>query len=110
MARKDFDAYYLQLYKQYNELKNNLAEMSQEVNEGMMPPERMEQLKATIQPVKNSFEMLSYVKYLLDKPTRKSKHEGYAKRNKNILKLSGNNTADDVVQRNQAVLESLKQR
>lgn len=110
MARKDFDAYYLQLYKQYNELKNNLAEMSQEVNEGMIPPERMKQLTATIQPVKNSFEMLSYVKYLLDKPTRKSKHEGYVKRSKNILKMSGSNTADDVIQRNQTVLESLKQR
>lgn len=110
MARKDFDAYYLQLYKQYNDLKTNLAEMSQEVNEGMMPPERMEQLKATIQPIKNSFEMLSYVKYLLDKPTRKSKHEGYTKRSKKTLGVCGSNTAKDVIQRNQAVLESLKQR
>ena len=108
MAKKHFDSYYTQLYRQYEALKTNLAEMSQEVNEGMMPPERLEQLKATIQPVKNSFEMLSYVKYLLDKPTRRSKHIKYDRQSKKQLNRSGSNTANDVLKRNQAILNSLR--
>lgn len=110
MARKHFDDYYNKVYKQYTELQVALADMSAEVDAGMMPPERVEQLKQTILPVKNSFESLSYIRYLLDKPARKSKHAQYDRRSHKVLKQCGNHLGDDVIANNGAVISALKSR
>lgn len=110
MARKHFDDYYNKVYKQYVELQAVLADMSAEVDAGMLPPERVEQIKQTILPVKNSFESLSYIKYLLDKPTRKSKHTQYDRRSHKVLKQCGNHLGDDVIANNGAVISALKSR
>lgn len=108
MSKKDFDEYYFTVFKQYIGLNESLKEISEEVNKGMMDPDRLEQLKQTIQPVKSSFETLSYIKYLLDKPTRKSKSKGYAKRSSKLITMSKNNKREDIIKRNDDVLHKLK--
>ena len=45
MARRDFDNYYNQICNQYFELQQVLEDLSKEVSEGMIEPERIEQLK-----------------------------------------------------------------
>lgn len=108
MARKHFDDYYNKIYKQYTELQKALAEMSAEVDQGMMSPERLEQLKRTINPVKSSFESLSYIRYLLDKPTRKSKHSQYERRSKKLIQQCGEHSADKVIANNASLISELK--
>lgn len=108
MARKDFDSYFMVVSKQYQELNKALEELSKEVEQGMFEPERLEQLKATILPVKNSYETLNYIRYLLDKPTRSSKHSKYDSQCKKQLKQCGSNTRDAIIQRNRAVLDSIR--
>ena len=108
MARKHFDDYYNKIYKQYTELQKALAEMSAEVNQGMMSPERLEQLKQTINPVKSSFESLSYIRYLLDKPTRKDKHSQYERRSKKLIQQFGEQSADKVIANNASLISDLK--
>lgn len=108
MARKHFDEYYNKVYKQYTDLQKALAEMSAEVDSGMMAPERLEQLKQTIMPVKSSFESLSYMRYLLDKPTRKQKHAQYDRRSSKVLAQCGDHSGSKVIAKNQALLDSLK--
>ena len=110
MARKHFDDYYNKVYKQYVELQAVLADMSAEVDAGMLPPERVEQIKQTILPVKNSFESLSYIRYLLDKPTRSSKHAQYGKRSHKVLTQAGSHTADEVLPANDKLISTLKSR
>lgn len=107
MARKHFDEYLSIITQQYISLNETLKDISKEVDEGMIEPERLEQLKATIAPVKNSFDTLTYIKYLLDKPTRSSKHKGYNNRNKKVIQQTKNVTKDVVVQRNKEVIDNL---
>ena len=108
MARKDFDAYFQTIAKQYQDLNDALKELSEEVDKGMFEPERLDQLRATILPIKNSYETLNYIRYLLDKPTNSSKHARYNGMTKKLQSKCGNNTRDKIIARNRAILDSLK--
>ena len=110
MARKDFDEYFAKISNQYQQLQLALQDMSEEVNNGVFAPERLEQLKLTILPVKNSYETLSYIKYLLDKPTRKSKFSRYNSQSRKILTSAGDNTAEKTLSKNEAVIKKIRAR
>ena len=108
MARRDFDAYFQQVSKQYQQLSQALEEMSQEVAEGMFEPERLDNLKATILPVKNSYETLNYIRYLLDMPARKEKQGKYNKQQKKLLTSVKSKTRESVIAENRRIIDSLK--
>lgn len=107
MARRDFDNYYNQICSQYFELQQVLEDLSKEVSEGMIEPERIEQLKQTIVPVENNYRTLGYIKYLLDKPTRKRKELRYKNMNKKLLKQSEGRTQKDLVKENSDIIKGL---
>lgn len=108
MARKDFDIYYRKIANQYFGLNETLKEMSKEVENELIDPSRLEQLKATILPVKNSYETLNYIRYLLDMPNKKSKKEAYKGRAKKVLAQSGNRSGDKILQNNKNIIDSVK--
>ena len=107
MARKDFDNYYTQICNQYFELQQVLEDLSKEVSQGMIEPERIEQLKQTIVPVENNYRTLGYIKYLLDKPTRKQKEARYKNMNKKLLKQCEGRTQEDLVKENNDIIKGL---
>ena len=107
MAKKHFDEYYNKVSSQLQALNKAFNELSQEVAEGMVEPERMEQMKLTIKPVQESWQTLCYIKYLLDKPERKSKYNAYDKRVNKLLSASKGRQASDVISKNQAILKEL---
>lgn len=107
MARKHFDEYLTKVTKQYLELNETLKDLSIEVENQMIEPERLDQLKSTIAPVKQSFDTLLYIKYLLDKPTRKHKHERYDKMNERLIRQTANASEEFVVEKNKKVLQNL---
>ena len=107
MARKHFDEYLTTITKQYMDLQETLKEMTVESETGMIEPERLDQLKMTIAPIKNSFDNLMYVKYLLDMPTRKSKHNKYNNVNKKVIENTKSVCKESVVKRNEEVLANL---
>ena len=109
MSRKDFDKYLSQITQQYLSLNNALKELSEEVDENMATPEKIEQLKLTIQPVKTSFDTLNYIRYLLDKPTRKTKIPRYNKQNSKLLQ-SCTQKSEDVLQKNEDIIKKLSER
>lgn len=108
MARKHFDEYFQTVSKQYRQLQVALEDMSKDVTEGMMEPERLENLKATILPVKNSYETLNYIRYLLDMPARKEKQSRYAKQNSK--RVTADKTMEAVFSSNQGIIDGLKHR
>lgn len=108
MARKDFDKYYNQVCSQFFALNEVFDDLSREVAQGMVEPERQNQLELTIAPIKNSYQTLSYIKYLLDKPTRKEKEPRYKRMNKKLLKISEGHQASDILGTNQKILNDLK--
>lgn len=107
MARKHFDAYYQQICKQFHQLNEVFNDLAKEVAEGMVEPERQKELEKTIEPIKTSYQTLSYIKYLLDKPTRKEKHKGYDMRSKNLLNISKGRQQCDIVANNDRILKGL---
>ncbi len=108
MSKKQFDEYFNNIYFQYLQLQRVLEDMSKEVEENIIPPERIEELKKTIQPVKSSYETLLYVKYLLDMPQRKSKVKKYERQElSRVKKKSGDNFGTEVLNRNKSIIKDI---
>lgn len=108
MARKDFNDYYDNICSQYLELQEVLKDLSAEVSNGMIEPERIEQLMLTIKPVENNYRTLSYIKYLLDKPNKTSKVARYNKMSKNLQSVSKGHTQNDLETQNRKIIDNLK--
>ena len=108
LAKKHFDEYYNIISQQLFDLQTVFDDLQQEVNQGMVPPERLENVQRTIQPIKDTYQCLSYVKYLLNKPTRKSKQPTYARQNKKLLATSGDKSGDKVITQNKELIKSLR--
>ena len=108
MARKHFNIYYDQICEQYEGLKQALEDMSKEAAEGMIEPERVEQLKQTIAPIHDSYKTLTYIKYLLDKPARTRKEARYNSAMKKTLAACQGRTQKEIIEENQRILDTMK--
>ena len=73
MSRKHFEEYYNELYSNYDEMIKLLKELENECINNMVAPETIENYKKTLEPIKNAFLNVQYIKYLLDKPNKKEK-------------------------------------
>ena len=75
----------------------------------VISPDRIEAYKETLQPIKNNFMTLSYVKFLLDQPERDKKERRYVNSNKKLLKgLDIKRSPSGIIAENSEVLEQLK--
>lgn len=83
---------------------NGLQQLESACSNNMVEPERVEQYMKTLQPIKDSFLTLQYVKYLLDKPNKKSKQKRYENVTKNIDK----NKYSNIPLKNSQMLKDLK--
>ena len=107
MARKHFDDYYNKVCSQLFGLQSVFDEMAKEVDDGMIEPERLEQVKLTIQPIKESYNTLCYIKYLLDMPARKSKHDRYQSQNRKVLSATKGYHREDIENRNNSIIKEV---
>lgn len=108
MAKKHFDEYFNKIYNQYLQLQQVLEDMTKEVEQNIIAPERIEELKKTIQPVKTSYEILLYVKYLLNMPQKKSKIKKYKKQEYSKMKAeSGYNYGPNVIKNNESTINNI---
>lgn len=108
MARKDFDAYYNKIASQLFELDKVFKDLSAEADAGMIEPERLEQVKITIEPIRTSYHTLSYIKYLLDKPARKAKQGRYDRQSKKVLRSTEGYQSKDYIDKNSKILGGLR--
>lgn len=104
---KDFYKYYKQVSRDYNEMKSELQDMEQELVNSMVAPEQLDQMKLMIQPIKQNYEMLSYVVYLLNLPTKKQKKFRYKQQQKMLLEMS--RSEEQVLDENKKALNDLKE-
>ena len=110
MAVKDVKKYYEEVTSQYMEMRDELREFEKLAEENMFEPERIDAIKESIQPLMRNYEVLSYVMYLLNKPSRKSKEKAYEKRSRKILnEVTEKNTEKGVLQENCDVINNLRQ-
>lgn len=110
MAMKHLVAYYNEVGKQYCDLKDELREYEEYAKTHIVPPDIMDNLEALIAPLKQNYERLTYVMFLLNQPNRKSKQPAYERRMAKAIKgLSETNSLEAVVKENDDVLQKLKE-
>lgn len=107
MARKHFDDYYNKICGQLFQLQQTFEDLSKEADNNMISPEQLEQVKKTIQPVRDSYTTLTYIKYLLDMPARKSKQARYNRQSKKVLAKTKGHHMKDVVERNDKIIKGV---
>lgn len=109
MSKRHFDEYFNKVAAQYHELLEGVKEFEEAAMTKMISPERVEEYKQTLKPIKDNYMTLSYVKYLLNQPERDSKERRYIGSNKKLLKgLDSKRSPSGVLAENSKVLEKLK--
>jgi hypothetical protein len=109
MSVKDVKAYYDEVCQQRQEMLNEIHDFEEECQKGLIEPERLDQIKETIQPLLNNYQTLSYIMFLLNKPVKKSKQDKYLSQNKKFLKqVNKEFTKEGIKAQNQDVINTLK--
>ena len=75
----------MQVQEQYQEMLNDAKDYQQGVEEGSLTSEQAEQAYAMTARLKENYERLTYVFYLLQEPNRKSKKGVYSRQNGKAL-------------------------
>lgn len=108
MAKKHFDAYYNEICNQFIESRNILKQFEQVAMEGIVPPERLEEMKKNIEPIKANYQMLSYIAFLLNKPNKETKVKRYEKQNQKLIKsVEHKYTLDAMIEENSEAIEEM---
>lgn len=108
MSVKHLREYYQKVCDQYNEMINDLQELEEYAKTNMVEPERLEQYKQTIGPIKENYLTLSYIIFLLNKPNKKEKQKKYLKQHKKELdKIPYSNTQEGKIEKGKQTLEEL---
>ena len=108
MAVKHIKEYYEHVCNQYSQMTEELKEFQKEVEDGLVEPERLDNLKAVIEPLKNNYMTLSWIMYLLNKPQRDSKERPYQRRNKKFIEsLDKRFNKDGIIEENDAVIKKI---
>ena len=104
MAKRHVEEYYNTVCNQWLAMQNELNDFAEEARKGLFPPERLEQIKETIQPIKTNYETLSYIMYLLNMPNRKEKESKYIR----STKVSKNRSKEVVINEGNTALKAIK--
>jgi hypothetical protein len=110
MAIKHVKEYYENVCNQYIQMNEELRDFQKEIEEGLVEPERIDNLKAIIEPLKNNYMTLSWIMYLLNKPQRNSKEKAYQKRSKKLTESLDNRfNQDGILNQNDDVIKSIRE-
>lgn len=109
MSKKDVDRYYQEVCNQYIEMSEAIKELEEACNEGLISPDKIEEMKHMVEPLKNNYLTLSYVMFLLNKPQRKAKEHRYIKQEKKKLdRIPTQNKKEGILEENSNVIENIK--
>ena len=109
MSVRDIKIYYDEISDQYHEMMDNLRYLEEELKKNVVEPERVDQLKKIIIPLKDNYERWSYMMFLLNKPNKKSKQKRYEQQNKSKLAgLAKDNSVEKTIEQNTTVINNIK--
>ena len=94
MSVKHVKQYYNQVCDLYHELFENLRDLQKEAEQGLISPEKLEDYKKIIEPVKTNYERWSYMIFLLNMPNKKEQQKKYKKQRKEEVEEFTKNQAD----------------
>lgn len=85
MAVRDVRQYYYTMLSQYLEEKQNLADFEEALKEGNITEEQMQEAMEAVAELETNYHRLTYIMYLLNLPSRKSRKPAYVRQHKVIL-------------------------
>lgn len=106
MAVKHVREYYNKVCEQYHEMIENLHELEEYATTHIVNPEAIDNLKATIAPIKTNYQTLSWIIFLLNKPNKKEKAKKWERANKKLLQDV--KTDEEVYRENNICINNLK--
>ena len=86
MSIKDVREYYDQITADYTEMIEALKEMEELAAQEVVNPDKVEELRKAVEPIKNNYMRISYIIFLLNMPNKKEKKERYKKQQAKFLK------------------------
>lgn len=108
MSRKHVEDYFNQICDDYHEMVETLKDMEEECKKGLVSPDRVEQLKKMIEPIKLNYSRISYIMFLLNMPNKKEKQKWYNKQNPKS-KFAKENTLEGIRAENKQSLKNAKE-
>ena len=75
MAKRHVIQYFLELENTYVEMQDTLKELQQLASEGKVEESAYLDVKKDIDAIKENYDRVAYILFLLNKPNRKSKEE-----------------------------------
>ena len=111
MSKKDVDNYFNSVVNTYKEMLDALHDLEDECSKGIVDPDKIDQMKLLIEPIKQNYLTWSWMMFLLNKPVRKRKHKKYEEINLNrLLELDNSKDfhPDTINKNNKSILNDLK--
>lgn len=108
MSKKHVEEYYNTIANQYSEMLHALREMEEDCSNNLVSPDRLDQIKEMIKPIKDNYMRISYIMFLLNQPNRKKKQKEYEKRNKKLLKeIPNKDKLSNIKEENNKIISNL---
>lgn len=108
MSIKHVKAYYTEVCEQYKSLREELREYQEYASTHVISPDIIANLENTMAPLKQNYERLSYIMYLLNKPNKKEKQKKYEKRVEKLMaSFDENNSLENVKNENEQVIKEV---
>lgn len=110
MAVKDVREYYERMTSDYMEMKRVLAEMETlSEDKAGQALSNLDSIREQVRLLESNYKRLSYVMFLLNQPTKKSKQDRYRKSEKKKLDvIPEKDRQDGVIAENSEVINNLK--
>ena len=113
MAKRHLEQYYVEVESNYSQMLEDVNDLEKSYKDGSMDYERYSQLRDTLTPeiesLKEEYERLSYVIFLLNIPNRVKKEEKYKKENQTYFAYLDKYSKENVIDKTKDVLKNFKE-
>ena len=109
MARKDVLIYFSQVENQYLEMRQDVKDYEEAYKKGEISEETYTQAMESVEIIKQNYERLAYIVFLLNAPNRDKKKEKYKKANKKLVGALSNCSDYAIFNENADALRKLKE-
>ena len=106
MSRKHLVEYYNEVNKQYYEFIEEIKDFEECAINGVVSPEVIDNIQNMLGPLKDNWQRMNYVMYLLNKPNKKEKIKKYDRQHSKDLKDCV--TDKQVYEENNACIDEMK--
>ncbi len=112
--KKDVQAYFIQMQKQYNELNKMLDKVNKEIEQGLVTEEQKTNFENYYMAVKANYDRVAYLMHLLYQPPKfiqKLRNKKALREQEKALKEFEKNkaTLEDVTKENEKTLAKIKE-